>query len=339
MINQSSEDAEDVDSQTVSLVDFAQVHTTPLVSPSISTVENFDTIQNKYESLGTVLVEKNDEEKVNIICRWVSEDGIECGKNFSSAEALAHHIDIGHDLQRQVCMWSGCLRNHKQFDARYKLVIHLRCHTGEKPYSCSFPSCTRTFSRQENLKLHSRTHTGEKPYPCLHNGCDKRFNNTSDRAKHMKTHIERKPYPCKYPGCSKRYTDPSSMRKHFRFSHQAERLIVKKTESNTHNQNSDNILPVSRQPLAKSSPPVVRLSYPSSHAVMSSCNSVVNITRDDHQTTSSDKILQPRISCSNVSSGNLIASAFPIFIPVLTPVPVPVYASKSCLLSPRTDKW
>lgn len=114
----------------------------------------------------------------------------------------------------------------KPFDARYKLVTHLRCHTGERPYKCNHLDCSRRFSRLENLKLHMRTHTGEKPYTCHHEGCDKKFNNTSDRAKHMKTHINKKPYKCKHPGCKKAYTDPSSMRKHTKFTH---KVVSKQT--------------------------------------------------------------------------------------------------------------
>ena len=150
------------------------------------------------------------------ICRWEG-----CSQQYSSLQLLVAHLEHDHtlNLQSYVCLWEGCSRQLRPFDARYKLVTHLRCHTGERPYKCNFPDCQRKFSRLENLKLHIRTHTGEKPYECHHDGCKKRFNNTSDRAKHMKTHITRKPYVCKYLGCGKAYTDPSSMRKHIKFVH------------------------------------------------------------------------------------------------------------------------
>ena len=150
------------------------------------------------------------------ICCWEN-----CNQEFAQLESLVGHLDRDHTLamDKYVCQWKDCARGRKPFDARYKLITHLRCHTGEKPYRCEYPTCTRSFSRLENLKLHVRTHTGEKPYECHYEGCTKKFNNTSDRAKHMKTHITRKPYVCKYPGCGKSYTDPSSMRKHIKYTH------------------------------------------------------------------------------------------------------------------------
>ncbi|XP_075472483.1 zinc finger protein GLIS1 isoform X2 [Ascaphus truei] len=147
------------------------------------------------------------------LCRW-----IDCTASYEQQEELVRHIEKTHIDQRKgedfTCFWAGCARRYKPFNARYKLLIHMRVHSGEKPNKCMFEGCNKAFSRLENLKIHLRSHTGEKPYLCQHPGCQKAFSNSSDRAKHQRTHLDTKPYACQITGCCKRYTDPSSLRKH-----------------------------------------------------------------------------------------------------------------------------
>ena len=155
-----------------------------------------------------------DDELVLWPCRWFG-----CSDQFLSLQDLVTHINNMHvQLESDLynCYWEDCSRQGKGFNARYKLLIHLRSHTGEKPYHCTEIGCRRKFSRLENLKIHLRTHTGEKPYACGYPGCNKRYSNSSDRFKHIRTHTEDKPYGCRHPGCDKRYTDPSSLRKHMK---------------------------------------------------------------------------------------------------------------------------
>ncbi|XP_076346274.1 zinc finger protein GLIS3-like isoform X2 [Tachypleus tridentatus] len=152
-------------------------------------------------------------------CRW-----IDCSFVFKEQEDLVKHIEKIHIDQKKgedfACFWQGCSRRYRPFNARYKLLIHMRVHSGEKPNKCKFEGCNKAFSRLENLKIHLRSHTGERPYVCQHTGCAKAFSNSSDRAKHQRTHQDTRPYACQEPGCNKRYTDPSSLRKHVR-THQS----------------------------------------------------------------------------------------------------------------------
>ncbi|CDQ60324.1 unnamed protein product [Oncorhynchus mykiss] len=160
-------------------------------------------------------------------CRWV-----DCSAVYDQKEELVRHIEKLHVDQRKgedfTCFWAGCPRRFKPFNARYKLLIHMRVHSGEKPNKCTFEGCQKAFSRLENLKIHLRSHTGEKPYQCQHPGCHKAFSNSSDRAKHQRTHLDTKPYACQIPGCVKRYTDPSSLRKHVKSHSSKERQLRKK---------------------------------------------------------------------------------------------------------------
>ncbi|XP_061714787.1 zinc finger protein GLIS2 homolog isoform X1 [Cydia pomonella] len=150
-------------------------------------------------------------EPQEVACGWRG-----CGAHFGSVARLSAHVARAHALAHRdglfYCGWRDCTRPQRGFNARYKMLVHIRTHTNERPHTCN--QCSKSFSRAENLKIHLRSHSGEKPYVCPYEGCGKAYSNSSDRFKHTRTHTVDKPYCCKVPGCNKRYTDPSSLRKH-----------------------------------------------------------------------------------------------------------------------------
>ncbi|KAL0809993.1 hypothetical protein ABMA28_010830 [Loxostege sticticalis] len=158
---------------------------------------------------------KAEKEKVQgeRVCLWE-----QCFERYPNQNTLVEHIERAHVNSYKgdefSCLWRDCARARRPFNARYKLLIHMRVHSGHKPNRCHHPGCGKAFSRLENLKIHIRSHTGERPYTCPAPHCRKAFSNSSDRAKHQRTHFNARPYACGAAGCGKRYTDPSSLRKH-----------------------------------------------------------------------------------------------------------------------------
>ena len=107
--------------------------------------------------------------------------------NVRHSAMKATKIVINSEGQSHNCPQCG-----KKFLCESKLTIHIRMHTGEKPFSCS--QCDYRCSTSSQLKTHERIHTGAKPFSCFQ--CDYKSSDSSTLKRHVRFHTGEKPFRC-----------------------------------------------------------------------------------------------------------------------------------------------
>lgn len=161
----------------------------------------------------------------------------ECKEMFSSKKNLSAHKRVHlkpKDLSELVCEYCG-----RQFLQKYKLLVHLRSHTNEKPFMCEHcgqgfrikeglknhrlkhnpPSfsclvCNKRFYCQSSLTVHKKTHLTDSRLIC--DLCGKILSSKFILESHVRSHLGEKPYQCTV--CGKCYSSANALRCH-KYSH------------------------------------------------------------------------------------------------------------------------
>ena len=135
-----------------------------------------------------------------------------CSETFTTKSKLHRHMSKTHPARppRKTKPTQRCICPICGKSLSYRLSVHMRVHTGERPYRCS--TCDKSFWQRTSLRDHLTSHTGVKSHTCAQ--CGKSFRLRALLRQHMRMHTDPSDLRHACPLCSKRFYVPMLLRDH-----------------------------------------------------------------------------------------------------------------------------
>lgn len=122
------------------------------------------------------------------------------------------------ELKTIRCTYESC---SKIFNRPARLQSHLRSHTNERPFICSYDRCDKSYMQEKHLIQHIKgSHTHERSYGCDWEGCSKSFLTATRLRRHQAAHEGHDRFRCTaYPPCNQTFRKHQTLQRHIRADH------------------------------------------------------------------------------------------------------------------------